>query len=76
MLQSHHVLLPRITHHSVLLHTSPDWAATVAWLKGMGADVVTTEQKLKEDLGEQPAQCVEGCVPARLVVVVTVTANE
>eukprot|EP00775_Hariotina_reticulata_P004731 gene4731-4981_t len=30
--------------------TSPDWDATVAWLQDMGADIVTTEQKLKEDL--------------------------
>jgi hypothetical protein len=29
----------------------PDWDATVSWLKGMGADVVTTEASLKADLG-------------------------
>jgi hypothetical protein len=30
----------------------PDWDAAVSWLQGMGADLVTTEQKLKADLGE------------------------
>lgn len=30
----------------------PDWEATVKWLKDLGADVVTTEHKLKADVGE------------------------
>ena len=30
----------------------PDWESTVSRLKAMGADVVTTEQQLKADLGE------------------------
>jgi len=36
----------------------------VAWLKDMGADVVTTEQKLKEDLGKQDAECVPNYISA------------
>lgn len=38
-----------------VLFCRPDWDATVSWLKGMGADVVTTEQDLKADLGEAVA---------------------
>lgn len=30
----------------------PDWDATVSWLRGMGADLVTTEQDIKADLGK------------------------
>ena len=30
----------------------PDWDDTVSWLKGMGADLVTTEEKAKKELGK------------------------
>jgi len=48
----------------VLCVSRPEWDQTVTWLQGMGADVVTTEQKLKADLGETdgPAlECVNPC---------------
>jgi hypothetical protein len=42
------------TRHNTWLADScrPDWDETVAWLKGMGADIVTTEASLKSDMGE------------------------
>lgn len=33
-----------------VIRDRPDWEAAVSWLRAMGADVVTTEQKLKADL--------------------------
>lgn len=36
-----------------MLHAHrPDWDQTVAFLKELGADVVTTEAKMKADLSE------------------------
>eukprot|EP00879_Flechtneria_rotunda_P013891 GHRR01014507.1.p1 GENE.GHRR01014507.1~~GHRR01014507.1.p1 ORF type:complete len:309 (+),score=91.20 GHRR01014507.1:1264-2190(+) len=34
-----------------VIRDRPDWDAAVSWLKEMGADLVTTEARLKEDLG-------------------------
>ena len=36
----------------------PDWDATVGWLNDLGADLVTTEERLKRDLGEMYYFCV------------------
>lgn len=38
-----------------LLTLRPDWDACVSSLTDMGADVVTTEEKLKQDLGRSKA---------------------
>ena len=38
-------------HTINVIRDRPDWDSTVAWLQGMGADLVTTEQRLKHDFG-------------------------
>ncbi|KAI8465079.1 MAG: hypothetical protein J3K34DRAFT_438096 [Monoraphidium minutum] len=39
--------------HTVnIIRDRPDWDATVAWLRGMGADVVASEQQCKQELAQ------------------------
>lgn len=48
-----------------VIRDRPDWEATVGWLKGLGADVVTTEQRLKGDVaaaGLPPPTLALNCV--------------
>ncbi len=49
--QHHYTTLGTPTKSSGLLVCRPDWDATVGWLKGMGADVVTTEERLRKNMG-------------------------